>query len=145
MGKQRKIREQGTVNEVVSVRATLDLDEPTYDAYAEQAMKRNLEPETVMAERLRIAKTWIDGGIHFNAAQAKRLSTAVGHTVSDAEGALQRLETIGQIVVDGVVIQLEPRVLQRLKSRVFRGQTLEGVIRREVLLGLKRFCGLEPA
>lgn len=137
---------QGTVNEVVLVRATLDLDEPTYDVYAEQAMKREgATPEDLMAERLRIARDWTGNGIHFDTAQTKRLSTAVGHTVSDAEGALRRLETVCMLNVGDISILLEPRLLQRLKSRVFRGQTLEGVIRKEVVLGLKRFCGLEPA
>ncbi len=135
----------GTVNEVVLVRATVELDEPTYDILASQAIARGITPEELMSERLRIARDWTGEGIHFNIAQARRLGAAIGHTVSDAEGALSRLETICTLTVGDFSIVLEPRLLQRLRTRVFRGQTLEKVVEQQVILGLKRFCGLEPA
>lgn len=141
----KQVYDKGTPNEVVVVRTMLELPEAVYDAYAEQALKAGKETETLLEQRLNKCQGHADQGLFFNDAQAKRLFHVLGKTVSDAEGALQRLETICLLDVGDVKIEVEPRILQRLKSRVFRGQTLEGVIRKEVLMGLKRFCGLEPS
>lgn len=146
MSKNRVVTQKGTMNEVVVVRVTLDLSETTYDTYAEQAIAQNKQPEDVMAQRLHKCVGHRDNGLFFTDAQKKRLDKCVGHSIGDAEGALQRLENLSKIVVDDVVIELDPRLKQRLASRAtMRRKDLGELIRHEVVMGLKKFAGLEPA
>lgn len=140
----RKVAQQGTINQVTTVRVAVELSEHVYDAYAEQAIKRNVEPEQLMAERLRRTKDQQDDGMFFNDAQKRRLCRCVGHTVGDADGALQWLEMIAKIKVNDVTIELEPRLLQKMSTRVPRGGTIERLISSEVVKGLRRFVGLDP-
>lgn len=136
----------GTINQVVVVRTPIDLPEAIYDKYYEQATGLNREVEDVMAQRLTRCVEQKDNGLFFNDAQKKRLDRCVGHNIGDAEGALQRLENLSKIVVDDVVIELDPKLKSRLASRAtMRRKDLAKLIRDEVLMGLKRFAGLEPA
>lgn len=144
--KNRVVVAPNTVNEVVIVRTTIDLNEQTYDQYYEQATALNREVEDVMAQRLQKCVGQRDNGLFFNDAQKKRLDKCVGHNIGDAEGALQRLENLSKITVDDIVIELDPRLKQRLDSRAkMRRKDLAELIRHEVVMGLKRFAGLEPA
>ena len=136
---------QGTPNEMTVVRTTLDIPVATYDAYAERALKHARDPEDLMSIRLTATATHGDGALYFTPEQKKRLDSACGHVISDAEGALQRLGTLVKIKCNDVVIEIEPRLLQRLNTRVWRGHTLEGDIQKVVLHALRVHAGLEPA
>jgi hypothetical protein len=142
--KNKRFHQQGTVNEIVTVRSTVELGEHVYDIYAEQAMKEGKDPEQVMAERLNRCKEQKDSGLFFNDQQKKRLCHCLGHSVGDAEGALQWLEIICKIHVEKTEIELEPRLRQRLSTRVPRGGTIEKLIEQAALKGLRVFAGMEP-
>lgn len=143
--KNRMVRQQGTVNEVVTVICRIELGERVYDLYAEESMKRGIEVEDIIAERLRNCASISGSGIYFNDAQKKRLSTVLGHTVADAEGALQRLETSTVVDVSGFQFELDPRLVQRLKTRVYRSEQYEDVMYREIVRGLMTFAGMSPS
>lgn len=145
MGKQKHIRQQGTANEVVIVRVTVELPEAIYDQYAEVAIKGNREVEDIMQQRLVRCKDISGSGIYFNETEKKRLGNVLGHTVADAEGALQRLETSTVIDVSGFQFELDPRLIQRLKTRVYRGEIYQDVMYREIVRGLMTFAGMSPS
>lgn len=134
-----------TINQVTVVRMTLDLPEYVHDQYVLQSMETGKEVEDVMALRLLKCAQQKEDGLWFDNSQKKRLDRCVGHTISNAEGALQRLENLSKITVDDITIELEPRLKQRLASRAtMRRKDLTELIRHEVIMGLKRFAGLEP-
>lgn len=142
---QKVIVNHNTVNEVVVVRSTVDLPEAIFDQYSEQAIAQGRSVEEVMSQRL-LRTVTIDGnGLWFNAQQKKRLDHLCGHTIGDAEGAIQRLETVSKVKLGDVELELEPRLKLRLESRAkMQRKSLPELIKREVLLGLRRFAGLEP-
>lgn len=144
MSKNRQIRQQGTQNEVVIVKVMIELPELVYDSYAESAMKGNRDVEDVISQRLVRCKDISGTGIYFDETAKKRLANVLGHTVSDSEGALQRLETTTAVDVSGFQFELDPRLIQRLKTRVHRGENYEDVMYRELVRGLMTFAGMSP-
>lgn len=143
--KNRRVAQRGTVNEVVTVIVRVELGEATYDLYAEESMKRGIEVEEIISERLRNCVSISGSGIYFNEGQKKRLSNVLGHTVANAEGALQRLETSTVVDVSGFQFELDPRLVQRLKTRVYRSEQYEDVMYREIVRGLMTFAGMSPS
>jgi hypothetical protein len=146
---QRRVQQQGqsapgVPNSVVIVTCRIDLPEAVYDSYAALAARSNREVEDLLQQQLLRCRDIIGSGIYFNEAQKKRLSNVVGHTVADAEGALQRLETSTVIDVSGFSFDLDPRLVQRLKTRVFRGEDYSDVMYREIVRGLMTFAGMSP-
>ena len=142
--RNRKTIQQGTINEVVIVTCRVDLPEHVYNAYTSIAAKSNLEIEEILQQQLLRCRDIVGSGIYFNESQKKRLSNVIGHTVADAEGALQRLETSTVIDVSGFSFELDPRLIQRLKTRVFRGEEYSDVMHREIVRALMTFAGMNP-
>lgn len=134
----------GVPNSITIVTCRVDLPEHIYDAYAAIAVRTNIEIEDILQQQLLRCRDIIGSGIYFNESQKKRLSNVVGHTVADAEGALQRLETSTVIDVSGFKFELDPRLVQRLKTRVFRGESYEDVMYREIVRALMTFAGMNP-
>jgi len=122
----------------------IDLPEHVYDAYAGQADKIGKDPELVMMERLIRCLPQIETGLYFNNSEKKRLEACTGHMCSDANGALQRLEPLSKMTVEGLEIKIDPTVLKRLSTRTARGQTLEQLIRVQIDRALKQYVGLMP-
>src|SRR5262245_26134505 len=71
------------------IRTIIDLPEPVFDRYAEQAMAVHHQPEQVISARLTRAVEWTGSGIYFNDLEKKQLEHLTGHALSDAQGALQ--------------------------------------------------------
>lgn len=134
----------GNVNRVVIVTCRVDLPEHIYNGYADQARQTHLEVEDLLQQQLSRCRDIIGSGIYFNESQKKRLSNLIGHTVADAEGALQRLETSTVVDVSGFAFELDPRLIQRLKTRVFRGEQYSDVMYREIVRALMTFAGMNP-
>lgn len=134
----------GVPNTVTIVTCRVDLPEHLYDAYADIAARSNREIEEILLQQLTRCRDIIGSGIYFNESQKKRLSNVIGHTVADAEGALQRLETSTVVDVSGFHFELDPRLIQRLKTRVFRSETYSDVMHREIVRALMTFAGMNP-
>jgi hypothetical protein len=137
--------QRSTINEVRIVTCRVDLPEHIYDAYANLARTSNREVEDLLQQQLTRCRDIIGSGIYFNESQKKRLSNLIGHTVADAEGALQRLETSTVVDVSGFSFELDPRLIQRLKTRVFRGEIYSDVMYREIVRALMTFAGMSPS
>lgn len=150
--RQRKVQQvqqgqpaPGVPNQITIVTCRVDLPESLYDAYAALAARSNIQVEDLLLQQLSRCRDMIGSGIYFNESQKKRLSNVVGHTVADAEGALQRLETSTIIDVSGFKFELDPRLVQRLKTRVFRGEEYSDVMHREIVRALMTFAGMSPS
>lgn len=134
----------GVPNTTVIVTCRVDLPEHIYDAYSNLARQSNRELEDLLQQQLSRCRDIVGSGIYFNESQKKRLSNLIGHTVADAEGALQRLETSTVVDVSGFSFELDPRLIQRLKTRVFRGEQYSDVMYREIVRALMTFAGMNP-
>lgn len=139
----RHTENPGASHEQVIVRTSVELTEQVYDIYAKQGIERGMDPEQMMAERLRRCAPQKDVGLYFNDQQRKRLFTAIGRSAGDTEGALQHLENFTAIRIGDVTVELEPRLLKRLASRAgaYRKST-EQLIQEEVVRALKEYTGL---
>jgi hypothetical protein len=131
-------------NVIRIVTCRVDLPEHLYDSYSDLARTTNRPVEDLLQQQLSRCRDIIGSGIYFNEAQKKRLSNLIGHTVADAEGALQRLETSTVVDVSGFAFELDPRLIQRLKTRVFRGEQYSDVMYREIVRALMQFAGMNP-
>lgn len=141
---RRFTEERGSpLQQQVTVRTSIELNEQLYDAYAAQGMSRALDPEQVMLERLVRCVEQADQGLYFNDSQKKRLCNVIGRSVSDAEGALQNLEHVSKIQIGDIAVELEPRLMKRLASRAgaYR-KPLAQLVKEEVLKALKEYTGL---
>jgi hypothetical protein len=129
---------------VMQVRLELPLH--VFEQYAQQAEKtgQGKIPEQVMVDRLLKCAEQHDAGLWLTAAEKKRLEACVGHMVNDGQGALQRLEPLSRITIEGLTFQIDPIVLKRLSTRTRRGQTLEQLIKEQVQRALKQYVGLLP-
>lgn len=120
--------------------------EQVYDDYYEQSLSRGIPVEQLMAERLTRARNQKHDCLVFTADQKTRLDHAVGHVVADAEGALQRIVNQMALKVEDVDVKLEPRLIARISTRAKAMRKDFGkCVRDEVVAGLRRFTGLDPA
>ena len=125
------------------VRITLELPEALVDLYEEQAMARGLTLEDILKERLHRCQSHTAlKPLYMNDAERAKLESALGHNLSSAEQAIAQVTTALMLQVGDVGVELRPQLTARLATRVFRGETWEQVIRREVIQGLEAFCGM---
>jgi hypothetical protein len=127
------------------VRVMVELPETIYDQYVEQAIARNRNTEEVLTERLCRTKDHTAlNGLYFNDDEKRELEKIIGHMVGDAAGALLRLKTTVVVDVGDVKVELDTKLVARLRTRVFRGQTFEGNVQRETKRGLEEYVGMRP-
>jgi hypothetical protein len=126
------------------VRVVLSLPAHVYQAYAIDARAQQKDPETFLTERLLRCQTHNDAGMWFTAQQKRQFETFLGRGVADGQSAIQWLTPLKGIDVSGIKIELSPRTLDRLKSRVRRGGTLKKLIETEVVKSLRQYAGELP-
>lgn len=124
----------------------LEMSEKLYQEYEEMGGKSGRSPEEEISERLKRCKEHTaNRPLYFNDAERSEMEKLTGgHLAKSPETVLARLRTAMSIVVEDVTITINQRLLQRLSSRVFRGQTMEGVIAKVVLEALERHAGMRP-
>lgn len=136
----------GTPEAQIIVRYQIELPEQIADQFEEQAIARNMSVEPLIEERLKRTVGQRGSGLWFDEAHKRRLDKAIGHTVSDAEGVLQRVEHLMSFTIEDVAVELEPRVIQRLASRAKAlRKTFGQFVREETRLALRRVTGIDPA
>ena len=106
-------------------------------------MARGLTLEDILKERLHRCQSHTAlKPLYMNDAERAKLEQALGHNLSSAEQAIAQVTTALMLQVGDVGVELRPQLTARLATRVFRGETWEQVIRREVIQGLEAFCGM---
>lgn len=140
------IKSQPSPRSAANVRTTLVLSEALYDKFAEQAIKHGrVTAEEEIAERLHRCQDYTSlSPLYFTDQERSELERAMGHNLSSASQALAQLKNAVTLQVGEVKIELSPKLQQRIRSRVFRGQTYESVLRKEVVEALERFAGIRP-
>lgn len=127
------------------VRMTIELPESLVKHYEEQGEAWGRTPEHEIATRLHRCRTYVaTSPLYFTDDERRELESALGHNCTNPGVVLQQLKHAVTLQVGEVKIELPPNLQQRLRSRVFRGQTYQAVITKQVIDGLKRFCGLLP-
>ena len=124
----------------------LEMSEKLYQEYEEMGGKSGRSAEEEISERLKRCKEYTaNRPLYFNDAERSEMEKLTGgHLAKSPETVLARLRTAMSIVVEDVTITINQRLLQRLSSRVFRGQTMEGVIEKVVIEALERHAGMRP-
>lgn len=127
------------------IKFQLTLPEELHDQFAARADKNGRKVEAEIIEHLRrTAEYTSTQPIYFNDEQRARLQKAVGHLIAGPEDLLSKLGNMISLNVGDISVPLSDRIQVRLKSRVFRGQTLQQVVTKEVTEALERFTGLRP-
>lgn len=126
------------------VRVVLSIPAHVYQSYAIDARAQQKDPETFIAERLLRCQKHGDAGMWFTAQQKRAFETFLGRGVADGQSAVQWLTPLKGIDVSGTKVELSPKTLQRLTSRVRRGSTLDELIRTEVIKSLRQYAGELP-
>lgn len=127
------------------IRQTIEIPEPLFAKYEDAAIKNGRTVEEEISLRL---KKCVDHDaiqpLYFDDDQRKALELATGWSARDANAVIGRLNEVSRFTVCDFDIEIPARLRTRLQSRVFRGQTFEDVIRKEVIQGLERFAGVRP-
>ena len=128
------------------VMVRLELPEALYEAYERHGSRSAREPEAEMLERLKRCKDHVaNRPLYFNDAQRSELEhLSGGHITKSPDALIKRLANACSIEVGDVKITIDQRLAQRLSTRVFRGQTIEGNIKKVVIEALERDCGMRP-
>ena len=128
------------------VRLTIELPASLVKHYEEQAQAWDRTPEFEIAERLKRCKTHVSTSpLYFTDDQRRELEQALGHNIQSPDVALAQLKNAVTLTVDEIKVELSPRLQQRIKSRVFRGESYASVVRREIVKALEVFSGIRPA
>lgn len=126
-------------------RITIELPTSLILHYEDQGIAWDRTVEHEIASRLQKCKNYVSTSpLYFTDDERRELESALGHNCSNPGVVLQQLKHAVTLEVGEIKIELPPNVQQRLKSRVFRGQDYATVVRKQVVDGLKRFCGLLP-
>jgi len=126
-------------------RITIELPTSLIKHYEDQALAWDRTVEHEIANRLQKCRNYVSTSpLYFTDDERRELEAALGHNCSNPGVVLQQLKHAVTLEVGEIKIELPPNVQQRLKSRVFRGQDYAGVVRKQVIDGLKRFTGLLP-
>lgn len=134
-----------SLNPLATARVHLCISEYLYDEYSKQAIARGEEVETTMANRLsRCLNHTANSPLYFNDEQRNELERATGWAANEPAKVIARLHEVSSITVEDIKVEIPVRLRTRLESRVFRGETFEKVMRREVLLALEKFAGTRP-
>lgn len=127
---------------VAKQKITLTVPEDLADIYTERGMKTGKTVEQEMIARLDKCRSHTDlTPIYLTDAQRSHIAVITGKLM-DAPSLIKFIEQTVEIKVGDVAIALDSALLHRLQTRTFRGDTLAQVIEREVLRGLREFCGL---
>lgn len=126
-------------------RITIEIPTSLAEHYELRAIERDRTLEEEIEERLSRCKDHIAiAPLYLNDDHRRALEHAVGHNFSHPDQLVAMLKNAVTLKVGEVNIELEPRLQQRLKARVFRGESYEGNLKREVVKGLRRFTGMDP-
>ncbi len=125
------------------VKLSLTLPEDLHDQFAGRADKNGRTVEKELLEHLRRTKDFTaTQPLYFNDDQRARLQKAMGQLVTNADEVLDKISSLISLKVGEISVPLYDRLQTRLRTRVFRGHTLESVVQRETVQALERFTGL---
>ena len=110
--------------------------------YEAQAKSAGQTLEAYLAARLQACVSHSAAkGLYFNDQQRNELERTFGRQLNTAQDVLKWAGRLVTISVEGIKVGLNPRLIERIKSRTFR-QPLTEVVKREVRAGLETFCGM---
>lgn len=134
-----------SLNPLSSVQVRLNVSEYVFDEYSKQAIAKGEDVETTMANRLsRCMAHTANAPLYFNDEQRNELQRATGWSATDPTKVIARLREVSSVTLDDIKIEIPVRLRTRLESRVFKGQTFESMVTKEVIQALERHVGIRP-
>lgn len=113
-------------SETIKNRFPVVLTEKQAQPYIQQATIAMKGPEEIMAERLvACANHTAEKPIYFNDDQRRELEKLLEANFGKPEEIINKVRPIAGVTVDGVVVPLNSRQIERLKSRCFFGITYQ--------------------
>jgi len=98
----------------------IDVNESTEALYQQQADKRGVTIEAVLAERLETAAPYSsERPIYIDDANRKLMEAMLAKNLFKPEDVLREFRRLTEVDCAGVKVSLPPNVLERLKSRCF--------------------------
>ena len=127
-----------------NVKFQIAIPEALYDSYRQQAEANDRTVEDEIALRLqRCREHTATKPLYFTDDERADLERAIGRSARTPGHVVNGLRNLVSISVGGVEVEIPTVVQQRIRSRVFRGETYQQVVEREVIRGLRVFCGME--
>lgn len=103
-------------------RFTIVLTDAQLQPYAAAATSADKPIEDILTQRLLLcAKYTAEKPIYFNDDQRRELEGMLEANFSKAEEVIAKVRPIASVTVDGVVVPLNSRQIERIKSRCFFG------------------------
>lgn len=113
-------------SETVKNRFPVVLTEKQAQPYIQQAESLGKAPEDLMAERLTACSSHTaEKPLYFNDDQRRELEKLLEANFGKPEEVINKVRPIAGVTVDGVVVPLNSRQIERLKSRCFFGITYQ--------------------
>lgn len=127
-----------------SVRLTVELPAATLAVYEGRAADRGTSLEAEVAQTLtRCQAHTAAQPLYFDDTDRRRLADLTGgHIENTPAQVIERIAATRTINVGGVSIELGEQLLNRLRTRCFRGDTMDSLITRVVTQALEAHCGM---
>lgn len=124
----------------------IELPEALYIRYEEEGARNTRSAEEEIVKRLNGCKEHTaNRPLYFNDKNRRELEDLLGrHLAGDPEVLLARLRNAMKLKVGDVKITLDSHIIDRLTTRVFRGQNLEDNIKTWVVEALEKHAGMRP-
>lgn len=123
----------------------IELPEALYIQYEEEGARNVRSAEEEITKRLNGCKEHTaNRALYFNDKERKELENLLGRHAGTPEVLLARLRNAVKLKVGDVEITLDSHLLDRLSTRVFRGQTMEDNIEKWVIEALEKHAGMRP-
>lgn len=128
-------------------RVTVELNDATLEVYARQARANARTVEDECSQRLQRCSAYTASRpLYFNDSERHELERITGgHLIDSPSQVMARISNAVTLTVGDVEVALDERILSRLKPRAkSERRTIEEIVRREALRGLRAYAGLDP-
>jgi hypothetical protein len=129
------------VEDKVIIRLQIDLPSEVLAQYEKQKPAGQSLEELLSARLISCASHTSERPLYFTDSERAELEKILERRVPSAKDALRHLARLASISVEGIKVNLNPRLIERLKSRCFK-HPLGEVVKREVRAGLETYCGM---
>lgn len=130
-------------SETVKNRFPVVLTEKQAQPYIEQAEALGKSPEEIMAQRLTACVNHTaEKPVYFNDDQRREIEGLLDGNFAKAEEIISKVRPLSGVTVDGVFVPLNPRQIERIKSRCFYGTKYEDKLKEIILHIIDEATGL---
>jgi len=125
------------------LRAKFDLDDDVLEAYEKQAEQRGVDLDMLFKERLTatVGQTSVKP-IYIDDDTRQKLEHVLGRNIYRAGDLVIAVERLSLLKVENAKVHLDPKILDRLRSRHFSDLPFDAWLGQQVREGLEQYVGL---